>query len=633
VARARAANPAFALTAENAAAVAEVCRRLDGLPLALELAAAHLAVLPPGALLTRLERRLPMLIGGPRDAPARHRTLRDAIAWSYELLDTEKQYLFRQLAVFAGGCTIAAVERVSAREDAEVLRDLSSLVEKSLLRTRNVDDEPRFEMLETIREYGLEQLEAHGELEATQQRHTAYFLALAEDAEHKLRGRDQGAQLALLDQEHDNLRAALAWNVATPGRSENALRLAGTLHWFWYLRGHYSEGRRWLEAALATPMAAEDTLMHAAALAGAGVLAFAQGDFRAARDLLGRSIAIGRARNDATTVAYGLQSLVAGDLPHADHAVLRQQSAESVALYRETGNQWGLAMALRNLGLVAIVTHQFDEAAGPFAECLALARELEDSWCLARALHYSGELARSQCDYERAQTLYEESLTHYHAMNFRHTAAIVLHNLGYVAHHQGNPGLALSYFADALSRQVAQHDRLNIAHCLGGVAGMAVSLGRPTEAARLFGAADTLLATMDAGIWPVDKFDFDRNRDEVRLRFGEDAFAAAYSAGQVMPLEAAVAEADALIVDLNPSPRAGQSSSTLTPAIGAASGLTPREGEILRLLSRRATNREIADTLSISPRTVMHHVSNILAKLGVENRRQAAHWATRLGVD
>jgi serine/threonine-protein kinase PknK len=257
---------------------------------------------------------------------------------------------------------------------------------------------------------------------------------------------------------------------------------------------------------------------------------------------------------------------------------------------------------------------------------------LGDSWCLARALHYSGELARSQGDYEHARTFYEESLTHYHAMNFRHTAAIVFHNLGYVAQHQGDPKLALSHFAQALFRQVEQHDRLNIAHCLGGVAGMAVSLGRPTEAARLFGAAETLLATMDAEVWPVDKLDFDRNRDDVRFRLGENDFAAAYSAGQVMPLEAAIAEADALIADLNPSSRAGKSSSTLTPAIGAAFGLTPREGEILRLLSRRATNREIADTLSISPRTVMRHVSHILTKIGVANRRDAAAWAARRGI-
>lgn len=559
VERAQAVQRDFSLPADEALVVAEICRRLEGLPLAIELAAAHVKILPPTALLTRLEHRLPLLARGARDAPARQRTMRDAIAWSYDLLNPEEQALFRTLAVFAGGFTAEAAVAVSREVEesppegagfggekgsAGTLVIIASLVDQSLVQpTAGPGGEPRFQMLETIREYGLEQLEAHGELEATQQRHAAYFLALAEDAERKLRGRDQGAQLALLDQEHDNLRAALTWNLATPGRAESALRLAGALHWFWYLRGHYNEGRRWLEAALATPMAAEDTLVNAKTLAGAGVLAFSQGNFQAARDLLGKSVAIGRARNDSTTVAYGLQSLIAGDLPHADHAVLRQQSAESVALYRETDNQWGLAMALRNLGLVAIVTRQFDQAAAPFAECLALARELGDSWCLARALHYSGELARFQGDHERARTLYEESLTHYHTMNFRHTAAIVLHNLGYVAQHQGDPRLALSHFAEALARQVEQEDRLNIGHCLAGVAGMVAQLGRPEPAARLFGAAAALLATMDASFWPVDQVDYDRNLDATRAYLGDVAFTAAFAAGRELTLDQAVSEA------------------------------------------------------------------------------------------
>ena len=251
VQRARLVRPDFALTERNARAIAEICARLDGLPLALELAAARVRLLPPEVLAVRLERRLALLTGGARDLPARQRTLRDTIAWSYDLLDPDEQRLFRRLAVFAGGCTLEATEAICGA-GLDVLDRLASLVDQSLMRGETTEDpagEARFAMLETVREYAHERLEVSWEAEVLGRRHADFFLALAEEAEPKLTGREQGVWLARLEEEHANLRAVLS-RARERGEWETLLRLAGALGHFWIVRGHLSEGQRWLEEAL-----------------------------------------------------------------------------------------------------------------------------------------------------------------------------------------------------------------------------------------------------------------------------------------------------------------------------------------------------------------------------------------------
>ncbi len=376
--------------------------------------------------------------------------------------------------------------------------------------------------------------------------------------------------------------------------------------------------------------AAEPTPSRAKALVGSGMLASRQDDFSAARARLQEGIAIGRDLQDLTSLTYALHFLAMGRLLHADHAELRSLVIESVALFRETGDRWGLATALHALGMTAVVTLRFDEARAPFAESLALYRELEDTWGLARVLHYSGEMARFGGDDERARALYEESLALYQELGNQFSAAIVLHNLGYVAQHQGDSRRALACFAEALSRHVKHGDRTNIGHCLGGVAGMVGLLGHPGQAARLFGAAAKLLQTVGVAIWPVDRVDYDANLAAVRDLLGNEAFTTAFAAGQELTLQQALAEAfstrDAIEISTGVG---GAASGGAIPAAEVAFGLTPRESEVLHLLARRATNREIADALSISPRTVMHHVSHILAKLCVTNRRDAAALAVR----
>ncbi len=307
--RAQAVRPEFALTPENASAVADICRGLDGLPLAIELAAARIKVLPPAALLARLEKRLPLLTGGGRDLPARQQTMRDAIAWSHDLLTPEEQALFRWLAVFVGGFTLEGAEAVVFAGDAldlDVFEGVASLVDKSLLRQEvGPDEEPRFAMLETIREFGLERLAARGEEAAIQNAHAAYFLALVEQAESALLGPEQMAWLTWLDAAHDNLRAALDWCLASD--AEAGLRLAGALSLFWQVRGYLLEGRRWLEALLA--QAPQRAALRAKALHAAGQLARHQADIASGISLCEESLAIYRELGDKRGGAYVLRTL------------------------------------------------------------------------------------------------------------------------------------------------------------------------------------------------------------------------------------------------------------------------------------------------------------------------------------
>jgi DNA-binding CsgD family transcriptional regulator/Tfp pilus assembly protein PilF len=486
-------------------------------------------------------------------------------------------------------------------------------------------------MLETIREYGLEQLQAAGELEATRRRHAEFFLAFAEEAEMKLRGREQVAQLALLETEHDNLRVTLDWSLEAPERAGVALRLVGALHWFWYLRDHFSEGRRWLGEALAQPVTEETLPARVKALAGEGLLAIHQDDYSAARDRLRQSVVLGRTSGDTKGMAYALLVLGWGDVLHAGHAESRSLVEESVELFREIGDAWCLATTLCTLGMVNISSGQLAAAEAAFSECLALSRALGDSWGLARALHYSGELARSRGEDELARTCYEECLCLYDGLDHRGAASIVLHNLGYVAQHQGDPRRGLACFAEALAEQASLRDRPNVGHChcLGGVAGMVGLLGHPESAARLFGATDVLLERIGATIWSTDRVDYERNLAAVRVRLGDKPFAAAFSAGREMSLIQAIAEAAAATDEIELEAAVETTTPDAMPAVARTWGLTPRELEILRLLASRATDREIAEQLSISPRTVMHHVSHALAKLGVSSRREAAILAAR----
>ena len=544
VERAQAVRPSFALTPMNAPAVAQICTRLDGLPLAIELAAARVRLLPTGTMLSRLEDRLGLLSGGPRDLPVRQQTLRGSLAWSYDLLTDGERALFRRLAVFVGGCTLEAAEAV-CREDGcpatDVLDGLESLVRNSLLwQEEQADGEPRFAMLETTREYGLERLEASGEAAATRDRHARYYLEFAEAAEPELHGPRQLAWLNWLEREHANLRAALGWTRQNR-ETEVGLRLAGALSWFWLLRGYWSEGRGWVEGALASAETVGHTQVRAKALLGAGELAWQQGDYEVARCRLDESLAICRELGHQRGAAHALVFLAMVSWGQGDYAATGFRLKRSAELSRATGDKWGLASALHDFGQLALEQGDHAAAGSRLEESVALFREVGDHWGLALALNSLGDVARCRGDYDGEAALYEESLARFRELGDKQNVASLLHNLGYVAHHRGDKRRAVALFAESLGLFRELDDRQGVAECLAGLAGAAAAVGQPVRAARLFGAAEARLEAIGAQISPSNRSDYRRNLAAVRRELGDAALAAAWSEGRTMTLEQAVA--------------------------------------------------------------------------------------------
>jgi predicted ATPase len=417
--RARAVKPDFVLTPANAADVARICIGLDGLPLAIELAAARIKLFSPAALLVRLNQRLTLLTGGPHDLPARQRTLRDEIAWSYDLLTPSEQALFRRLAVFVGGFTLEAAQAVSDAAGGlgvDVLEGIATLVDHNLLkRLEQSGDEPRFGMLETIHEYALEQLAASGEGEAIRRQHVSFFLILAEEADPKLRSSEQLAWLQRLEADDANLRAALAWSLGDEGRAdhhnrEQGLRLAGALSWFWHLQTRYNEARSWCDRALALSDSAEQGSIRARALQAAGLAAQMQGDFAYARRRFEESLALWRELGDKQGIAFSLAWLAAAVSMLRDFATAYSFAEESVLLCREMEDKWNLALALDMLGATHNDMGNHATARPLIEESLALFRSLGDRWGITDVLSHLGGMAFNHGDYTAARAWLEEGL-------------------------------------------------------------------------------------------------------------------------------------------------------------------------------------------------------------------------------
>ncbi len=499
--RARAANPAFILDDETAAPVAEICVRLDGLPLALELAAARSRLYSPQAMLDRFGSRLDVLRGGARDLPDRQQTLRGALDWSYDLLDAQEQVLFARLGTFQGGRTVEAVETVCGPDlNLDVLDGLEALLNKSLIQQQEgLDGEPRFMMLETIHEYARERLDQSGEAEAMRQRHAAYFVALAERAEPELRGAGQEYWLARLRAEHNNLRTALAWALGG-GDVELGLRLVGALHDFWYFEGLFVEGWRWIEQALAGAGAAP-TAVRAKVLKAAGHLAVFLGFHERGRVL----------------------------------------ESEALALYHELGDTSNAAWARVMLGAQSVgVPAEYREGIAQCEEGLAQFRQLDNRPGIDQALSVLGELARLVGDYRRAGAAYEECLTISRDIGDKRREAVALGNLAYVAYHHGDHERAEALIRESLSRWQELGIQYHIALSLSELAGPVAARGQPERAARLLGASDACLDAMGIGRQFADQFEIDRYLAAVREQLGEALFEAAWAEGRAMPLAEAV---------------------------------------------------------------------------------------------
>ncbi|MBA2470445.1 MAG: AAA family ATPase, partial [Chloroflexia bacterium] len=408
VQRAHAVQPAFELTEANADAVAEICRRLDGLPLAIELAAARVSILSPAALLARLTDRLVLLTGGPRDALPRLQTMRNAVAWSYDLLSPGERALFRRLAVFAGGFTLDAVETVANIKD-RILDDVEALVDHSLLTHVPAENgTPRFGMLETIREYALDRLVAGGEEEAARDAHAAYFLDVASESERAMKGSGQVAWLDRLEIEHDNLRAVFSW-LDKRDRIEEAMTLAGAIWFFRWIRGYYTEGRTQFETLLAHPDAQGRTIPRASALNGLGITALSQGDHARSLESHNEALTIFKEHGDRENQALallctGATLMARGDLDHAEAV-----SAQSLSLARSLDDPWGISAALGNLGAIELSRNELEQGSALINESIAFGRRAGDRWIVSLNLANLAGMAVNRGNHEQATALAEES--------------------------------------------------------------------------------------------------------------------------------------------------------------------------------------------------------------------------------
>ena len=592
--RARAAEPHFTLSDQNAAAVAELCHRLDGLPLAIELAAARAATLSPAAMAALLSRRLQVLGSGPRDAPARQQTIHDAIGWSYGLLSPAEQALFRCLSIFAGGWSLDAAAAVSGLALPAALNGLDALVDQSLVVGGSGlgAESPRFTMLETIRAFGLEQLAASGEAETIRRRHAEYFVVLAESVAGPLYDRvDPEPALAQLDAEQDNLRTALTW-VAERGADVLLVRLAVALKMYWFLRGRLGEGRGWVDGAVVVAGSTEiPASLQAAASVTAGWYARMQGDHPRAEALGQAGLAQFRALDDDVNAAEALELLgfVAED--RGDFRLAQARHEESLLLLAPLKKPTRVANALRNIGWTTYLAGDVAEGERWLWEAVAECRRLGYQQVAAAALSDLATVVMERGEHTRAAELLRERLT-------------------------------LTW------------DAWGLRHTLEQLAEVAAACGESARAARLFGAAEafrerigaTLVASMEALYEPYVAM--------ARHALGETAFATAWAEGRSLSLEDALTEAG----------QVGQSPVMARPAEAASKpvmpdltprelppgfDLTRREREILGLLAQRLTDAEIGERLFISPSTASTHVSNILGKLGAANRREAAAIAAR----
>jgi predicted ATPase/DNA-binding XRE family transcriptional regulator len=537
--RARAARSDFEVTPDNTPAVIELCRRLDGLPLAMELAAARIGLLPPEAMLARLGNRLALLTGGARDLPDRQRTLRATLDWSYDLLDEEERSLFAHLAVFLGGWTLDAAEAVCDIGDgAEVLRHLSALVDKSLVRQTNTHDEPRFAMLETVREYALERLEESGEGEMSRRGHAGYFLRLAEEEERASRGPLQRAWLDRLEVEHDNLRAALEWSLSSQDDTEVGLQLTGALSHFWYVREHHNESRVWLERALEIDGSAA---ARARVLVSAGRLAWFQGEFARVNTLAEESLRLYRHLGDDAGAAFALLVLGRTAVSQGDLARGETLIEESLGLFRQRGNRWGIARTFLVLGDRDLFEGDVERAVSRFRTGLEIARALDDAEGVALSLLYLGRAAHLRGDEAYASTLLEGSLTVFDESNDSRGVAEVLLEMGRVAHSRGEDKQALAMCWRSLDRSRKLDNKTQIAFCLT-LAGEVLVASDAARATSLFGAAEALLRSLDAVLDPGGSLGYDESLANARARLGEETFAKAWQRGRMMTLAQAMDE-------------------------------------------------------------------------------------------
>jgi predicted ATPase/DNA-binding CsgD family transcriptional regulator len=606
VQRATAVNASFALREANAATVAEICARLDGLPLAIELAAARIKVLSPAALAARLGNRLQLLTGGARNHPARLQTMRGAIAWSYDLLQPQDQTVLRALSVFAGGFTLEAAEAVGEewgvqrkKHDSSphsslltphsVLDSLAVLLDSSLLAEEEVAGAThRFRMLEVVREFAWEQADLTGELAAARRAHAAWCLAFATEAERGFYHATEPVWLDRIERELDNLRAALSWAVETD--PDFGLGLVGAMWWFWLIRGHYAEGRRWVDRLLGLAGTSAPPASVARALEAAGLLAWVDGDYPQTIAHQRRSLEIWRSLGDRSGEVRSLNGLTIGARYQGDLDGMEEYARQTLEAGRALGDPGWIGSALGHLGLVA---------------------------------HRRGDLAE-------ARRRIEEAIAVCRAAGYERGLAWVIQLLADVAVDDGDPREAASLHRESLEISRRIDDRWGLFEELYALSALARRAGKNETAARLLAAA-ARLQEQGGVVARADRATFAAAATADRAALGEAAFATVRQAGETAPFETILDEAAALIDELT-GPAGDRPGGPGTAAQAPGGALSPREIEVLRLLAAGASTQAIADALFISHATARTHVTNILRKLDVGSRGAAVAYAYQHGL-
>ena len=676
VERARGVLPNFALTSANALPVADICRRLDGIPLAIELASARVNALTVEQIAARLDDRFALLTSAQHGVPSHHRTLRAALDWSYSTLSPQEQTLLRRLSVFAGGCTLQAVEQVCAAErphsgaegsdgiaSERIVEELSSLVNKSLVVAETLNrGEARYRMLETIRQYARDKLLESDEGDAIRNRHLDYFLKFAQNAEEKLHGPDEPEWLDRLDTEHDNLRAALDWSLGD-GRVQKGSQLIGALLWFWHVRGYWREGRERAEKLLTQPEAVAKNLIRANGLLVAGILtsdwylvdisanrryleelvviAREHGEsgkqFLAlalcylsdrtfgdnpdlADSMMDESLAIARSLDEQWLVAHVLWLKAQSLLGRRNYSDMRKLCEESLKICQSIGDKRGTAISLWRLAQAFFGERDFASARRQLEHSLLCFRELRDRLNIAATLTVLGEVERADNRYDKAKGNYLECLEISRELGSTLTVEITLSNLGFVCLHDGKLNSAKSLFAESLALARETNAMALIPGDLLGFAAVRAVEKNARRAVPLFAVFQTFVESGGVRtLGHADEAEYERYLALARKQLDEEAFNAAWAEGCAMTIEQAIAEAEQESLTPPPAP---------APALPRdPNALTPREIQVLRLVAAGLSDAQVAAQLVISRRTVSTHLTAIYGKLGVTSRSAATRYA------
>jgi predicted ATPase/DNA-binding CsgD family transcriptional regulator len=622
VERARSVLPSFSLTVENANLIQEICHRLDGIPLAIELASARVDVLTLQEIKSRLENRFIFLNRASPMTRSHHETLKSAITWSYDLLTPSEKTLFRRLSVFAGGFSLAMAEQICIGGNVErdqVLDLVASLVGKSLVIAHTLDRaEARYYFLETIREFGRAELATSAEQNSLRNLHLQCYVRLAEDIAEKLTGQFQHLWMDWLETEVDNLRSALSWSIESR-HIEVGLRIAIALYEFWTVRDYPEEGLEWYRRLINDSESTVSTAVLANALGKAGIMAGFRGNTSLQAEYAQEAARLAESTGEdgKRALLWALVAISQGARGAGENELEFRIAKQVIEIERELGDTYLLGVSLSTYSTVAMNLGDLETAHAMLTEGLSLLREHRDPYRIGQALNYRGDLARCERNFRQARTAYEESAMYLRESHAVRDLASTLHNLAYTCLHEGDIDRARKLFEESLELQQSQRNVPGVAECLAGFGGLAVTVGLPVAGARLLAAASGIGGERIATAWPATRMEFDHFTSQAQMLLGEPLFAAEQEAGRRYSMEEAIEYARGIAIDL----------AAIVQQHEKPDALTTREREVAALIAQGKSNAEIAEELWISKRTVEKHIANTLSKLQFTNRAQIVRWA------